>query len=41
MNPLAINEIVHLLQIILNQNYFHFNNTYFIQKEDLPNGSLF
>ena len=38
-NQEEINEIIGLLEIILSQNYFTFNNNYYIQKTGLAMGS--
>ena len=39
LSPQQIKECVELLQVILKQNYFMFNNRYFIQEEGLAMGS--
>ena len=31
-NSKEINEIINLLEVVLDQNYFTFNNNYYIQK---------
>ena len=41
LKPIAIRELIQLLKIILNQNYFSFNNQYFIQKQRFNNGITF
>ena len=38
-HPLEIQKIVNLLNILLKQNYFQYNNKFYIQKGVLPMGS--
>ena len=39
LNNLEKNEIISIIKTILNQNYFCFNNEYYLQKEGLAMGS--
>ena len=38
-NSEEINDLVNLLEVVLYQNYFTFNNNYYIQKKSLAMGS--
>ena len=39
LKPIAIKELIKLLKLLLNQNYFSINNQYFIRNKGLTMGS--
>ena len=39
MNTQTINELINLLEVILKQNYFTFNGSFYIQNDGLAMGS--